>query len=246
MAIDLFESEQEIYDNAVIRAVQIRKGSPLNFEEHAVLVKEYGKLLKQLRRATRISDKTTADLYETNLNLTDKVNFDALTGIYNRRYADDSMKRILKSMARATNGLLSVLMLDVDNFKLYNDTYGHGMGDSCLKSVAEVLETSILRPDDFVARYGGEEFIIVLPNTSNEGARKVADRILERIKECNIEHENNDVAKYVTISIGATTGIVERTHSCEDYMRRADKALYMSKQGGRNRYTYLDFKEDQA
>jgi len=241
MPMDLFENEQDIYDNAVIRAVQVRKGSSLNFEEYAVLVKEYGKLLKQLRRATRISDKTTADLHETNLDLTDKVNFDALTGIYNRRYAEDSMKRILKSMARATNGLLSVLMLDVDHFKLYNDTYGHGMGDSCLKSVAEVLETSILRPDDFVARYGGEEFVVILPNTGEEGAGKVADRILERIKACNIPHESNDVAEYVTISIGATTGVVEHTHSCADYMKRADKALYMSKQNGRNRYTYVDF-----
>ncbi|MCL2260068.1 MAG: GGDEF domain-containing protein [Fibromonadales bacterium] len=245
MPIDLFENEQEIYDNSVIRAVQIRKGATLNFEEYAMLVKEYGKLLKQLRRATRMSDKTTTDLYRANLNLTDKVNFDALTGIYNRRYMEESMQRIIKSMARATNGLLSVLMLDVDHFKLYNDTYGHNMGDICLRSVAEVLTTSVLRPDDFVARYGGEEFVIVLPNTGAEGAQRVADRVLERIKACNIEHETND-SKYVTISIGATTAIVEYTHNCEDYMKRADAALYLSKQGGRNRYTYLDFKGEQS
>jgi diguanylate cyclase (GGDEF)-like protein len=179
------------------------------------------------------------------LDLIDKVHYDALTGIYNRLYMEDSLKRIISSVARS-GGQLSVMMVDVDHFKKYNDTYGHSNGDSCLKSVAETLAVSVARADDFVARYGGEEFAVILPNTDESGARKIADNMLENIKARNIPHEKNEIAGHITISIGVTTGEVERTQSGIDYIKCADEALYISKRNGRNRYTYMDFKGERA
>jgi len=166
-------------------------------------------------------------------------NIDPVTGIYNRRYMDENLRHIIKLLSRS-NGTLSLLMIDVDLFKYYNDTYGHSKGDSCLKTIAEVLKESLLRADDFVARYGGEEFVVVLPSTDENGARMIADRLLESIRNRKITHEASTVANYITISIGVTTGIVQHTYSGDDYIKRADKAMYISKQNGRNRYTYLN------
>jgi len=241
---DLFEQEQRIYDNAITRIVEIRRGAPVNFEEYAMFVKEYGKLLKQLRRSTRLADKTTSDLHEINLDLTDKVNIDTLTGVYSRRYMEDCLKRIINTITRAGGEQLSLLMLDLDCFKNYNDTYGHIMGDACLKVVAEVLKESITRVDDFVARYGGEEFVVILPNTGESGAHKVANRILDGVRVRSIPHEKSEAAKHVTVSIGITTGQVGYAQSGADYIKRADEAMYISKQGGRNRFTFLNFEED--
>lgn len=240
---DLFEREQRILDNAVSHQNEVINGAPYNFDEFSVMVKEYGRLLRQLRRVTKISDKTTVDLNTSKLDLLDKVHYDMLTGIYSRRYMEENLRRIINTMSR-TEGILSVLMLDVDFFKKYNDTYGHSMGDECLKSVAKAFHDSIAGEDNFVARYGGEEFVAVLRNTDESGARMTANRILEKVRECKIPHEKNDVASCVTISIGVTTCKVEQTHCGEDYIKRADEALYLSKQNGRNRYTFIDFKEN--
>ena len=167
----------------------------------------------------------------------DQIYYDPLTGIYNRRFLDKNLNRIIPSLARS-GSVLSLLMVDIDYFKRYNDTYGHSEGDNCLKIVAETLRDSITRTEDFVARYGGEEFAVVLPNTGEIGANMVANRILENIRKCGIPHERSDAASCVTVSIGATTGKVEYTHSADDYVRRADEMLYQAKRDGRNRYVF--------
>jgi len=166
-----------------------------------------------------------------------EVDYDALTGIHNRRFFDANMKRIISSLSRS-GSLLSLLMIDIDFFKRYNDTYGHVEGDRCLKIVAQTLSQSITRVDDFVARYGGEEFVLVLPNTDEHGARLIAEKLLENIRNCNIPHEQNDAANCLTISIGATTGKATHTHSTDDFVRKADEMLYKSKHNGRNRYFF--------
>ena len=163
---------------------------------------------------------------------------DVLTGIYNRRFLEENMERLIKTLSRS-GGKLSLLLLDVDFFKKYNDTYGHGMGDACLRTVANTLAHSISRADDFVARYGGEEFVAVLPNADEHGANKVAERMLKNIRERNIPHEKNDVAPYVTVSIGSVTDTVEHHHTGSDYLKKADEALYMSKETGRDKYTAI-------
>jgi len=239
---DLFAEEQKILDDGALYLEEARNGATFDTDRYAVLLDEYRRLLRQLRRATRVSDRTTNNLYESKQDLTDKVHFDALTGIYNRRFMEDNLKRILKSIARS-GGCLSVLMADIDFFKRYNDTYGHSEGDACLKTVAEAIAGCLFRADDFVARYGGEEFAVILPNTDESGARFVANKILEAVRACDIPHEKNEVAGYVTISIGVTTSDVRQGQSGKDYIIRADTALYQSKQNGRNRYTYMDFDE---
>jgi diguanylate cyclase (GGDEF)-like protein len=167
-----------------------------------------------------------------------KANHDALTGLYNRRFLEKTLQRNIESISRH-RGVLSVLMIDVDFFKKYNDKYGHDMGDTCLKSVAGALTKSLNRVDDFVARYGGEEFVAVLPGTDEAGARLVADRLLENVRDLNMPHEDSDAAERVTVSIGITFGKVSHTQTPTEYLKRADKAMYRSKQNGRNQRTYL-------
>ena len=237
---DILADEQRIYDLAVSYVEAVRKGTAFDFEEYVILTMEYGKLLDEHRLTTMISDKTTVQLYENNLDLTDKVYLDPLTGIYNRRYLEDSLKRIAHSLKRSGD-VLSVLMIDIDCFKKYNDTYGHSEGDVCLKEVAETIDNTLLRPDDFVARYGGEEFAVILPYTDEAGACYIAEKILRNIRERNIPHEKNDAADFVTVSIGLTTCCAVEPQDGNDFIKQADKALYQSKQNGRNQYTYIEF-----
>ncbi|MCL2764347.1 MAG: GGDEF domain-containing protein [Treponema sp.] len=246
MEIDIYEEEQKIYDEAAARVLEIKNGAHFDFAEYAKLTKEYGGILKQLRRITRITDRTARGLHENNLDLTDKVHYDALTGIYNRRFMEDNLKRIIKTLSRSAGSELSVLMMDIDFFKKYNDTYGHSEGDICLKAIAETITECLLRPDDFVARYGGEEFVVILPNTDESGARVMANKILANIQAKNIPHEKNEVASCVTTSIGITTSEVKRGQEGSAYIKRADEALYVSKQNGRNRYTFIELKGEEV
>ena len=162
---------------------------------------------------------------------------DALTGIYNRRYFDENIQTLINGLSRA-NSTLSFIMIDIDHFKEYNDTYGHSQGDTCLKAVAETLSKSLQRTGDFVVRYGGEEFAVILPNTDESGAIMIADKLLENIRNLNIKHEKSAAADRVTISIGATTGLADFKQTGEEYVKRADEMLYTSKQTGRNKASY--------
>jgi len=164
-----------------------------------------------------------------------QIYYDPVTGIYNRRYLDENINSIMKILSRA-DGILSIMMIDIDNFKQYNDTYGHIEGDNCLKIIANVLKNSIARSEDFVARYGGEEFIIVLPNTGEVGACLIASKLIDDVRNCNIANNKNDKNRYVTISIGVITGKVRHTHCANDFIQQADNMLYKSKRNGRNSY----------
>ncbi|MCL2079267.1 MAG: diguanylate cyclase [Oscillospiraceae bacterium] len=166
-----------------------------------------------------------------------KIYYDALTGINNRRFFDKTMSRLISSLSRA-GGSLSLMMIDVDNFKKYNDTYGHSAGDECLIKVAEILNDSVNRIDDFVARYGGEEFVVVMPNTDRDGAVLIAEAMILNIKAANILHKASETADYVTFSIGITTGVVTQYHTPDTFIQKADDMLYKSKDDGRNRYTF--------
>jgi diguanylate cyclase (GGDEF)-like protein/PAS domain S-box-containing protein len=169
----------------------------------------------------------------------EKIYYDALTGIYNRRFLDENLNRIIKSLSRS-GSTLSLMMIDIDHFKEYNDTYGHSKGDICLEAVAKALTGCVTRGDDFVVRYGGEEFAVVLPNTDEIGARMIAEKLLSDIRGRNIPHIGSDTTDFVTISIGVTTGIPSMKKNGEDFIKCADKMLYESKRAGRNRYTYTE------
>jgi diguanylate cyclase (GGDEF)-like protein len=178
--------------------------------------------IKDLRVLKNLEEKAEAAYY------------DALTGIYNRRYLDENLEHLIKNLSRSC-GTLSLLMIDIDWFKKYNDVYGHGEGDKCLKIVSGIISKTLSRESDFVARYGGEEFTVVLPNTDKEGACMIAEKLLENIRKARIAHCKSDVAEYVTISIGVATGVVNHMQTCSDYIKLADEMLYKSKQFGRNR-----------
>ena len=162
---------------------------------------------------------------------------DPLTGLPNRRFFDDHFGHIMKTISRSTSPL-TLMMIDIDHFKLYNDTYGHTQGDNCLKEIAAALLEAIDRPDDFVIRYGGEEFIAVLPNTNEDGACHIVAKFLKSVRSRGILHEGIGQAGYVTISIGSITGEVNHLQEISDYVRRADKMLYQSKGNGRNMATF--------
>jgi diguanylate cyclase (GGDEF)-like protein len=185
-------------------------------------------------------DDELGHLSNTIHDLFTKANIDSLTGLYNRRFMDSNMERVMRLLSR-TGGLLSVLMIDIDFFKRYNDTYGHEEGDKCLKAVAHAIVNSVSRVNDIVVRYGGEEFVMILPNTDEEGARRFAEEVLSNVRKLNLPHVKSDAAAYVTISVGVTTSKVGHKHELAMYIKRADEALYMSKKNGRDRYTYFDF-----
>lgn len=234
---DLFEREQKILDSALAHLTEVRQAGRCSPDVYANMVNEYRRLLKQLRRITRISDKTAVNLNTSKLNLQDKVHYDELTGLYNRRFLDENLKQTVESLLR-TGGILSVLMVDVDYFKRYNDTYGHGARDRCLQCVASCLKACVREQEDFVARYGGEEFVAVLPGVDEDGARAVARRMLQQMGSQRIPHEKSGTAPYVTVSVGIATGRVMEPYTPEYYLKIADQALYASKQRGRNQYTF--------
>jgi adenylate cyclase len=161
-------------------------------------------------------------------------NYDGLTQIPNRRQFDEYLQQEWKRMAREKSQL-SLILCDVDFFKLYNDTYGHQAGDSCLQKVAQAMSQTIKRPSDLVARYGGEEFAVILPNTNLEGAMIVAEEIRSQVKILAVPHTASGVSEYVTVSLGVTSMIPVADIPAALLVKSADEALYRAKQKGRNR-----------
>jgi len=161
---------------------------------------------------------------------------DGLTQLANRRYFDTRFQEQWQRGVRE-HASIALLMLDIDEFKKYNDAYGHTAGDLCLQRVANAINVSLMRPSDLAARYGGEEFVVLLANTSLDGATNVADEILKRVRGLNITHATSSVADTVTISIGVSAVVPDRDIPRAYLIEAADLALYKSKHAGRNRIT---------
>ena len=174
------------------------------------------------------------DLARKNSELERLSLLDGLTGVANRRYFD---RIILQEWSRAVREKtpLSVIMIDIDYFKTYNDTYGHPQGDGCLCRVAAALSAGLKRASDFIARYGGEEFVAVLPDTGLEGARMLAEGMRDNVLKLALEHRGSAVCPQVTISLGVASAILGRESNHAELIKHADEALYAAKQGGRNR-----------
>ncbi len=172
-------------------------------------------------------------LQEANRNLDILAKIDGLTKMANRRQFDENLTLEWKRMRREKLPL-SLIICDVDCFKLYNDTYGHIAGDDCLRAIAQVIKNSMKRPSDFTARYGGEEFAIILSNTDSEGAAKIAEIIRANIQALGIPHRTSLAADSVTLSLGIASLIPDETSTVEDLLTLADKALYEAKSQGRN------------
>jgi len=242
----LYRRELQILRQAEETLATVQAQGACTPEEYGALVNEYRKLLRQAQRVTRMSDRTNNSLNANRQELWNQANFDGLTGIYNRRFLDKKLEHLARELARS-GAWLSLLMLDVDYFKKYNDTYGHGAGDQCLHAIAQVLPHCIRKSGDFAARYGGEEFLLCLPHAGVASGAKVVRRILSSVKELRIPHELNMAVgsdQCVTVSIGVACGRVRQADLMSSYVKLADQALYQSKQGGRNRVTYLPFQKE--
>ena len=177
----------------------------------------------------------TEELKKLNEELDQMAHEDALTGIANRRCFDEVSRKEWDRGLRDQQPL-TLLLLDVDSFKKFNDFYGHGEGDNCLHNIGQALKASVMRTSDVVARYGGEEFVILLPNTKVGGGIKVAERVSSFVDGLAIKHEYSDAAAHVTISIGITSMTADHEHSITDMLKQADIALYQAKANGRHRY----------
>jgi diguanylate cyclase (GGDEF)-like protein len=186
---------------------------------------------------------------------------DALTGVANRRHFDESLEREWLRAQRSGDPV-SLLMIDVDHFKLYNDLYGHPKGDVCLRHVTQALLSTCKRPADLVARYGGEEFMILLPQTPRHGAQRMAQQVLDAVATFGIFHEDSQTTHYVSVSVGiacfddasacwsnpSAEQMRDNSHALRaiDLVQAADKALYSAKQAGRGQAKLQDIADADA
>lgn len=193
-----------------------------------------GKVMEILCVGNDITARKKAE--ETLLHLS---SIDGLTGLKNRlafnKSFDEEWRRALRSGYR-----ISVMMIDIDFFKQYNDSYGHLTGDECVVSVADVLKGTTRRPGDMVARFGGDEFVILLPMTEAQNAADIAEKIRSRVESLKIPHRNSGISDYVTLSIGVVTIMPRQEISLVDLIKQADEALYKAKSEGRNKVVHVD------
>lgn len=197
---------------------------------------------EQLEEQTRDLDAKILELEVLHKELEEKneklqllSSLDGLTGLFNRRYFDDSFKKEWKQGIRDKSPL-SLLIIDIDFFKQYNDCYGHLSGDDCLRNVAGALYEALLRPVDIITRYGGEEFTAILPNTDPLGAEMVAQRMMKNVAGLEIQRNLSSVVECVTVSIGGASIVPDKSTVFTSLLDKADKALYLAKEEGRNRY----------
>ncbi|XDD48927.1 diguanylate cyclase [Leptospira sp. WS92.C1] len=250
--LKMIREKDQLKDIPVIMITALKESNVLQeaFDSGAIdyVVKPFdgNELLARVRSALRLFDEMTRrkerekelesltdQLQEVNAHLLAIARTDGLTSLYNRRYFDEVLATEWKRCWRTGNSV-ALLMLDIDHFKLYNDTYGHQAGDHCLKQVALAIRDCARRAGDLAARYGGEEFAIILPETTESNAVIVSRNILERVEKLSIPHSASKTDSIVTVSIGMATLSPNPENSIVELIERADKALYLAKEEGRN------------
>ena len=169
---------------------------------------------------------------------------DGLTGIANRRFFEDSYQREWLNAQREQQPL-TLILLDIDYFKQYNDHNGHILGDACLKQIAQILKKSVSRPRDLVARFGGEEFVLILPDTSQASAIEVVERILQSIRTADICHSSSPLDQRLSVSLGVKTIIPTQKNDKMAFLKEVDQNLYLAKERGRNGYVIQDAEDVQ-
>lgn len=183
-------------------------------------------------------EEVNRHLEQMNEELRKLNNLDGLTGIANRRHHEETLAREWRRCQR-NNSPLSVIMVDIDHFKNYNDHYGHVAGDQCLREVAQALQKGMRRISDSLARYGGEEFVCLLPDCNAKSAHDVAKLVNLKIQSLAIPHATSQVAPILTVSQGVASMIPSRVNQAGELIRMADQALYQAKLSGRNRIVAL-------
>ncbi|CCK79041.1 diguanylate cyclase domain-containing protein [Desulfobacula toluolica] len=212
-----------------ITALDATDDESLGFEMGAVdyITKPFKPVIVKARLKTHLQLKQKTDLLDR------LASFDGLTQIPNRRNFDMVLEKEIGKTLR-NGSLLSLLLMDIDHFKKFNDNYGHIEGDACLKKVALALKEVISRPGDFVARYGGEEFAMILPETDLKGAIHIARQAQQSVQRLCIPHATSKVSKYLSISIGVATKLSGKKDNPIELTQKADTALYQAKANGRN------------
>ncbi len=235
--LDGFETCQRLQKNESTRDIPVIFLTAMNKPEDEVrcfemggvdfITKPFSPVVLRARVGTHVRLKKQAD------TLNYLAIRDSLTGLFNRREFDDRFERECRACMRVGKAL-SVMLIDIDYFKQYNDTYGHQKGDECLQAVARSISSQLQRGRDLVARYGGEEFACLLPEIDGDSLKVVAERVRAAVEALAIPHGNSQASDYVTVSIG-----IASTNDCEGHrqtlLEQADTCLYQAKDAGRNR-----------
>ena len=196
-----------------------------------------GELIYTIANREKEIEKRTEELQEANQTLERLSRVDSLTGLANRRWFAQFLARAWQGALRDSKPLC-ILIIDIDDFKAYNDHYGHQQGDTCLQLVAEAIHSGVGRASDLVSRYGGEEFVVILGDTPLEGGLKVAETIRAAVENLAIVHEGSATHPCVTISIGVTSALPTRDIQPETVLVAADRAMYNAKNDGKNKVAY--------
>jgi diguanylate cyclase (GGDEF)-like protein len=222
-------------DEDLERGIEVGGDDYLIKPVSAIVLKAKVRAMQRIAQMRHSLLVLTRKLDEANRELTRLSTADGLTGIPNRRRFDETLLNEWRRCARDQRPL-SLLLIDVDFFKPFNDNYGHQMGDECLKAIARTLAQTLHRPSDLVARYGGEEFAAILPDTDMGGALAVAESLRAAVQQLGIAHHFSGVSEVVTISLGAACMLPQQGNDsgCIRLLRQADEALYQAKTGGRN------------
>ncbi|MFO8032285.1 MAG: diguanylate cyclase [Desulfohalobiaceae bacterium] len=237
---DLFSREYKVVEEAeqLLQSADF-SGSPL-YKPYCDLLEAYKKLFRQSKRLVKMGDRMQSDLNELNVELQnhkEKLSqmsyVDGLTSIFNRRRFNEYLESEWKRAVRSSQPL-SLIILDIDFFKQFNDHYGHSAGDDCLVLVAQAISSCVKRSSDLVSRFGGEEFAVVLPETGFSAAMGLAENIQASIRELAVRHDYSQIASYVTVSIGIASAVPAEKDRHMQLLEVADRQLYAAKDAGRN------------
>ncbi|WP_019604346.1 diguanylate cyclase domain-containing protein [Teredinibacter turnerae] len=224
-----------IFVTGLAEDANLREGIDVGGDDYLVKPVNQVILSAKIRAMERILNMRN-ELNRLNEELVQLSQRDSLTGLFNRRTFEEKSTEVWRHATRSQQPV-TVILMDIDYFKLYNDEYGHQAGDRCIRMVANALHRCLNRPNDIVARYGGEEFIALLPNTPIEGAQHVTELIRETVEEMHIKHRGSKMSDRVTVSLGSTTTNFTTAIDLNRLISQADRALYEAKNDGRNRAT---------
>lgn len=230
---DVFKREIEVLENAEELLISGKLESVKDIEHYQCLVQEYKGLLNQARRLVKIADLMELKLKHIYQGLEEISNTDFLTNLFNRRYFEENLKKEWLRSLRLDLPL-SIIMIDIDHFKEYNDTYGHAEGDKCLQNIAGIIQKSIKKQNGLAARFGGEEFIILLPETDLAEVRYLAELIADNIARLDLPHRGSPIYHKVSVSMGIASLRAKEDITHDILVKMADDALYLAKAEGKN------------
>ena len=235
-ATQAFEQEASAHDNGTQALLKmIGKLYHVLSSQNAELAKANSRLEERVAQRTRELACANDDLQQANTRLEAFSRTDGLLQIANRAHFNDRLEQVCADAVQQQKPV-GLLMIDVDFFKRYNDSYGHQAGDACLQAVAKAVQQATRRSTDVVARYGGEELVVILPDADALYTAVVAERVVAAVAALELEHQASDAAPHVTVSAGATSQMLQSADAAAALVASADAALYRAKGAGRNRW----------